>query len=66
MQYAKEIFNFHPDEEFASLTELLGGAGKNLRYNKHYQHACTMLAQNMALYIDKQEIEIKPTVYIEE
>ena len=49
----KRIFNFHPDEPFESIGQLLEYARKNLHY-KHYDTACNIYIKYLARYIDGQ------------
>ena len=50
---AKEQFNFHPDEEFFCLEDILLAAKKNHKYESYLLASATLLYQ-IALIVDRE------------
>lgn len=54
IDYGKKIFNFHPDEPFASCQEVLDTARKNMR-SIYYDQGAAIYAEYLAYKIDEYE-----------
>jgi hypothetical protein len=52
MNYCKRVFNFSPDDEFASIVEILD-AGRKAFARDVYDHALTIIVEQMAEHIDE-------------
>ncbi len=53
IDYAKSVFNFHPDEKFESLEHILEAAKKNIGSHEHYLHGTACLVEVLVRYADK-------------
>ena len=51
----KTIFNFHPDEDFESVEDILTHAKKVIKSSLSYEIAASVYADHMSEYIDRLE-----------
>ncbi len=53
IDYAKSIFNYHPDEKFESLEHLLETVKKSSGSQKNYVYSIACLVEVLSSYADK-------------
>ena len=54
LQAGKAVFNFSPDEDFKSVSQILKVAKDNMR-GLDYHHGASRFADRMAMYIDHND-----------
>ncbi len=53
IERGKRIFNFHPDEDFYSVGQVLQTARKNMGIHGSYECGAALYAETLAKYLDE-------------